>query len=97
MKRYKKEIRLLDARETDRILHIGCGTIPYTSLLISDIINGYIVCIDNKKNIVHSAAKHLKKFFPTTSIELKCVDGKDVDVSSFNNVGIGKVGHDGER
>lgn len=71
--------------QNDKILHIGCGAIPYTTLLINQIINTKIIGLDNKEKIVQSANKYIKKHKPNTNnIKFEFADGKNYNVSNFD-------------
>ena len=77
-----KEINMLDVKKGDKILHIGCGAIPYSLIILSNETNAEeILGIDNQdKSIIQSITSAAKKnalatvaIFPT--IMLLCYIG----------------------
>jgi protein-L-isoaspartate O-methyltransferase len=58
----KKEIEMSNLLPSDRILHIGCGAIPYTSILVSRKIGAEIVGIDCDPRVVNIATDYLKRY-----------------------------------
>lgn len=80
-----KEIKMAKITQNDKILHIGCGAIPYTSLLINQLKNAKIIGLDNKKRIIQYANKYIKKYkLDTNTIKFEFADGKNYDVSNFD-------------
>ena len=58
----KKEIALSNISESDKVLHIGCGAIPYTAKIIAQEKKVKVVGIDNKTKIVNMATNFIKKY-----------------------------------
>jgi protein-L-isoaspartate O-methyltransferase len=80
----KKEINCLHLSRSDRVLHIGCGAIPYTSIIIAQEIKAYVVGIDNKSIIVNLAKEFIKKNHLLNIVSIELGDGQNVDVSNFD-------------
>ncbi|WP_353892231.1 hypothetical protein PRVXH_001561 [Proteinivorax hydrogeniformans] len=83
---YKKavmeEIELAEVSESDNVLFIGGGAVPYTSIYIAEKCNK-ITVIDCNKCCVSKAQSLLKKL-KVGNIEVKNVDGQDYDFSPYN-------------
>jgi protein-L-isoaspartate O-methyltransferase len=82
----KKEIELLDLSSNEKILHIGCGAIPYTCIILSDYIRSKIEGIDNDQIIVEKSKRYIEKNGLTDLIQIKKGDGTTYDVSSYDIV-----------
>jgi len=80
----KKEIEMSSLSSSDKILHIGCGAIPYTSILLSREVNSKIVGIDCSPNVVDIANDYLKRYNHSNMVKIEMGDGKTYDVSSFD-------------
>jgi len=91
----KKEIEMSNLSSSDRILHIGCGAIPYTSLVLSREINSKIVGIDCNPHVVDIANDYLKRYNLSNMIKIEMGDGKTYDVSGFDSI-ILSYGVDGQ-
>ena len=79
-----KEIELAHILQSDKVLHIGCGGIPYTALIISKEKNAKVIGIDNNPNAVKIAKEYLKNAKTFDNIEIKNGDGANYDVSHFD-------------
>ena len=82
----KKEIEMLDLSSSDKILHIGCGAIPYTSIIISREVNSKITCIDYNPHVVDIANDYLKRYNLSNKIKIETGDGKIYNVSDFDSI-----------
>jgi precorrin-6B methylase 2 len=80
----EKEIFYFHLSQSDRILHIGCGAIPYTLILISRELKAYVLGIDHKKKIVNIANKFLKKNNLVNKCRIVVGEGNQYSVSDFN-------------
>lgn len=80
----KKEIELVDLSSNEKILHIGCGAIPYTCIILSKYIESKIEGIDNDKIIVEKSKRYIEKNGLTDLIQIKEGDGTTYDVSCFD-------------
>jgi len=92
----KKEIDMSNLSSSDKILHIGCGAIPYTSIILSREVNPKIVGIDCNPHVVNIANDYLKKYNLSDMIKIEIGDGKTYDVSVFDIIilSYGVDGHD---
>ena len=82
----KKEIEMSNLSPPDRILHIGCGAIPYTSILVSRKIGAKIVGIDCDPRVVNIATDYLKRYNLSNMVKIEIGDGKTYNVSDFDVV-----------
>jgi len=82
----KKEIKLADLLQDDKILHIGCGAIPYTAIVLAKKTNAHITCIDNKHQTIDVANVYLKKHNLLDKITIEHGEGTTYDVSKFDTV-----------
>jgi len=82
----KKEIEMSNLSSSDRILHIGCGAIPYTSIILSREINSKIVGIDCNPHVVDIANVFLKRYNLSDMIKIEMGDGKTYNVSGFDSI-----------
>jgi protein-L-isoaspartate O-methyltransferase len=80
----KKEIELLDLCSNEKILHIGCGAIPYTCIILSNYIGSKIEGIDNDQIIVEKSKRYIEKNGLTDLIQINEGDGTTYDVSSYD-------------
>jgi len=91
----KKEIEMLNLLSSDKILHIGCGAIPYTSIVLSREVNSKIVGIDYNPHVVGIANDYLKRYNLSNMIKIEIGDGKIYNVSGFDSI-ILSYGVDGQ-
>ena len=56
-----KEINLANVTKDDRILHIGCGSIPATSVLLAKKTGSEVTGIDNDFSSVKQAQSYVIK------------------------------------
>ncbi|PIS13552.1 MAG: hypothetical protein COT67_01170 [Candidatus Tagabacteria bacterium CG09_land_8_20_14_0_10_41_14] len=84
-KMIKNEILGTEITPADKILHIGCGSIPYTALLITNATKTPVTAIDNDPDAIRNAKILIKKTgknYPL--VTLQCADGNDIAVSDFD-------------
>jgi len=90
----KKEIKMADISKSDKILHIGCGAIPYTSIIISEEHDGEITGIDNQLRSITLANKLLNRLNLSKKIHIEIGAGETYNISNFDVIimsyGIGK-------
>jgi protein-L-isoaspartate O-methyltransferase len=79
-----KEIKMLNLLSSDKVLHIGCGAIPYTMIIISNEIGSEIVGIDQKKQIINFADYFLKKYNISKNVKIENGNGKTYNVADFD-------------
>ena len=80
----KKEIEMAGLKKEDKILHIGCGSIPYTLIILSDVLKTKVVGIDINQKVVDNARNLLKKFEKYDSIIIDKAEGVKYNVLPFN-------------
>jgi protein-L-isoaspartate O-methyltransferase len=78
-----KEIQMTEVNSKDNILIIGCGTIPSTSILISEKTKAKVVGIDKDKNAIKNANLFLSNI-NNNKIILKHADGLKYPVNKFD-------------
>jgi protein-L-isoaspartate O-methyltransferase len=88
----KKEIKMADIKPSDKILHIGCGAIPYSLVIFSKETNAQITGIDIQPRSIASAEHYVKKY---TNIHVQKASGETYDVSPFDVIlisyGVGDI------
>jgi len=88
----KKEIAMADVHPSDKVLHIGCGAIPYSLIIFSKETHAQITGIDNQSRSITSAEKYIKKY---KNIHVQKAAGETYDVSSFEIIlisyGVGDI------
>jgi len=80
----KKEIEMAHISSSDKILHIGCGAIPYTSIVISKETNAKVTGIDHKSRVVKLSTYYIKQRKLLDLVVIKKEEGKTCDVSGFD-------------
>jgi precorrin-6B methylase 2 len=88
----KKEINMAEISQADKILHIGCGAIPYSLIIFSKETHTQITGIDNQTRSI----AHAKKFIADDkNIHVEKASGETYDVSPFDVVlisyGVGDI------
>ena len=82
----KKEIEMLDISSSDKVVHIGCGSVPYTCIILTDYDLAEIVGIDKNKTAAINAKNILEKFNLTDRVKIEQGSGIDYDVSRYDIV-----------
>ena len=80
----KKEIEMSNLSSSDKILHIGCGAIPYTTIVISKETDAKIVGIDKESRIVNIATDFVRKYNISDIVKIEIGNGKTHNVSDFD-------------
>jgi trans-aconitate methyltransferase len=80
----KGEIELYQISPSEKVLHIGCGAIPYTSIVVARETNAKIIAIDNKHKMVNAATNLIKRCNLSDRIKIEFGDGNTYDLSSFD-------------
>ena len=75
---------MADISKNDNILHIGCGSIPATSILIEKKISAQITGIDNNLPSINNAIKLLKMIKLSDNIKILYGDALNFPVEKFN-------------
>ena len=81
---FLNEINMAQITEHDKVLHIGCGTLPSASLLIGEKIHAKVVGIDNNKTAVRLASQYIKKKNLTEYIKIEYGDGTTYSLDEFD-------------
>jgi len=79
-----KEIKLAEVTKNDKILNIGGGPIPATSLLLNKKTGAEITCIDIDKKAVKHAKNFLKMHHSSSQIKVEYGDGTKYDAHGFD-------------
>lgn len=82
----KKEIQLADITSSDKILHIGGGILPATSVVITQETNASVTCIDNIRKSLHLASQYIEEMGLSDSIKLDYGDGTTYPVENFTAI-----------
>ncbi len=81
---FQNEINMARITEHDKVLHIGCGTLPSASLLIGENIHAKVVGIDNNRTAVRLASQYIKKRNLTQYIKIEYGDGTTYPLDEFD-------------
>jgi 2-polyprenyl-3-methyl-5-hydroxy-6-metoxy-1,4-benzoquinol methylase len=88
----KKEIHMADIHPTDKVLHIGCGAIPYSLLIFSKETHAQVTGIDNQPRSIDSAKKFIAG---AKNIHIEQAAGETYDVSAYDVIlisyGVGDI------
>ena len=80
----KKEIAMLQLSSSDKVLHIGCGAIPYTSVVMAREIGARVTGIDHKSRVVMLSTQYIKQCKLSDLVIIKKGEGSTCDVSGFD-------------
>jgi protein-L-isoaspartate O-methyltransferase len=80
----KIELKLAHISPSDKVLHIGCGAIPYTCIILAKHNITHIVGIDNVPAIVDFANEYLTQRGLYDRINIKLGDGTNFDIHKFD-------------
>jgi len=78
------EIKGASLTERDRILHIGCGSIPYTATIVARKVGARITAVDNDPMVVRNASSYLLNTGLADLVKIEEGDGFDYPVSDFD-------------
>jgi len=85
---YKKmldnELEAVNISKEDKILHIGCGPIPATAILISNKTKAQVIGIDNNLKSVNQALKCISNQLFSEKIQIIHADALDFPVENFD-------------
>jgi len=88
----KKEINMAEIQPSDKILHIGCGAIPYSLIIFSNETHTQITGIDNQTRSITSAKKFITNY---RNIHVEQASGETYNVSTFDVIlisyGVGDI------
>jgi precorrin-6B methylase 2 len=79
-----EEINLASISESDSIVHIGCGSVPASSILIAQKKNAKVIGIDKDINAVKNADLCVKKIGLNEKIKIRHSEASDFDFYNFD-------------
>jgi len=85
-KEYANEIEVFDICKSKKILHIGCGSYPITSMTLSSIDGSKIVGIDISQEAVDRAKKLVSKRKLDDRIKIDYGDGSSYPLDGFDAI-----------
>jgi len=80
----KNEISLADISKDDEVLHIGCGPIPATSIIIARKTKAHIIGIDNNPASAKHASILISSQDVSDKIQIVHADASDYSLENFN-------------
>jgi len=78
------EINLANISKDDKILHIGCGPIPATSILIAKKTGANVLGIDHNSYSIKQAFACLEQLNFSDKVEVKCAEAGNFAVEQFD-------------
>ena len=82
----EKEIEVAGLSDEDKVLFIGCGSMPVTAVLLSEKTGCAVVAVDWDSKAVKNAAKYLKSSRLEDHVKLVYADGATYPVDDFDLV-----------
>lgn len=79
-----QEIKLAMIASKTSILHIGCGSIPASSVLLAQKTNASVVGIDRDADAIKKAKMCIKNLTLSNKVTVKKKDATQIDLSSFD-------------
>jgi protein-L-isoaspartate O-methyltransferase len=80
----EKEVKMAKITQKDRVLVIGCGSIPATSILISNKTNSEIVSVDIDKKAIVLAEKFVENIELSDELIFKHVENLDYLMDNYD-------------
>jgi len=81
---FLKEIKIAKVSNKDKVLHLGCGLLPATSILVAKKTKAKVIGIDNNKNFIKSTKKFVDKHGLSNLIKIEYGDGVEYPVHDFD-------------
>lgn len=78
------EIKLLDIKKDEVVLHIGCGAIPGTALTITKKTGAKVIGIDKDAKAVKKASNYITKLGLNNKVQIKHVNNLDFPLNEFD-------------
>jgi hypothetical protein len=78
------EINLASISKTDKVVYVGCGSIPASSILIAQKTNADVVGVDKNKNTVKNARHCVNKYNLSDKINIKNAEASNFSFDDFN-------------
>jgi len=82
----ENEINLADISKDKFVLHIGCGAIPATSILLTKKTGSQVKAIDNDLKAVKKAILYVNKTGFSKKIQIEHADAKNYPVEKFDTI-----------
>ena len=82
----KEEIKMANISSDDKILHIGCGSIPATSIIITKETGANIIAIDIDSYSSQKAKQFIKQNKNLKNILIKNADGAEYSTAEFDTI-----------
>lgn len=79
-----QEIKLANITSKSLILHVGCGSIPASSMLLAQKTNASVVGIDRDAHAIKKAKMCIKTLHLSDKITVKKKDATKINLSSFD-------------
>lgn len=83
-KMIENEINLANISKDDKILHVGCGSFPATSILLAKKIGSQIISIDKNLRSVKQAISFVKVSDVADKIKIEHADATQYPVENFD-------------
>lgn len=74
-----REIDLGNIDETDRVLNVGCGAMPFTAALIARETGAYVYALDRDETVQPRTQRNLDRAGVANSVEVVFGDGTRID------------------
>ncbi len=71
-------------KKGDKVLHMGCGSLPYTALILAQRCGARVTAIDNDPSAVAKARLVFKKHGAAQLATAFCLDGLEVTPGDFD-------------
>jgi len=78
------EVEFADISNKDKILHIGCGPLPATAIILAEKTNANITAIDKNPRSVKQANKCVTKQIKTNKINILLSDALNFSYKNYN-------------
>lgn len=78
------EINLANISNNDKIIHVGCGSIPATSIMLFKKTGAYITCIDIDKQAICKALNYIGRIGLSNKILFKRSNLLDISLNEFD-------------
>ncbi len=78
----KKEIKEANITSTDKVLHVGCGSLPYSALIISQKTKARVIAVDNDFFAAKCASNYIKN--RNNAVKIVCGNDKNFLIKEFD-------------
>jgi len=79
-----EEIKIGNIKSNSKVVHIGSGPVPATSILIAKKTGAKVICIDKNQKAIKQARFIVEKLGLSNKIEIKHAEASDFDIKAFN-------------